>query len=261
MEKASANIQPGLVSITFRAHSPERIADLAVANGLRGIEWGGDIHVPHGDRAAAAKVRQITMDAGLEIAAYGSYFRAGDRRGSAVRFDAVLESAVALGAPVVRIWAGVRGSELCDPDERERVVEAICSAAQAAAKEGIGIALEFHGGTLTDCRASAVDLLRQLPENVSSYWQPRTEAAPAERMADLNAVAPWLSHLHVFAWQAGERGTVRHPLQTAADEWAGYFDRARELGGKRFAMLEFVASDDPENLAADARTLRNLLSA
>ena len=66
---------PGLVSVTFRQLAPREIVQLAAAAGLRGIEWGGDIHVPHGDLQAARAVRDITAAAGLQVLAYGSYFR------------------------------------------------------------------------------------------------------------------------------------------------------------------------------------------
>src|SRR5215212_11999351 len=100
----------GLVSVTFRPLAPREIVQLAAAAGLRGIEWGGDIHVPHGDLQAARAVRQITADAGLQVLAYGSYFRFQP----AAAFEPVLETALALGAPLIRIWAGSQPSAATD---------------------------------------------------------------------------------------------------------------------------------------------------
>jgi len=67
-------IFPGLVSITFRKLSPEQIIELVRKAGLSGIEWGGDIHVPHGDIARAKEVKSMTKEAGLRVAVYGSYY-------------------------------------------------------------------------------------------------------------------------------------------------------------------------------------------
>ena len=39
----------GLVSITFRDLEANEIIDLVKKSGLTAIEWGGDVHVPHGD--------------------------------------------------------------------------------------------------------------------------------------------------------------------------------------------------------------------
>ena len=53
-------IKPGLVSITFRKLHPETIIALAMENTLAAIEWGGDIHVPHGNIAVARSVAKMT---------------------------------------------------------------------------------------------------------------------------------------------------------------------------------------------------------
>ena len=68
-------INAGLVSITFRDLSPEEVVQVAVENGLEGIEWGGDVHVPHGNLAVAKKVARQTAEGGLKVASYGSYYR------------------------------------------------------------------------------------------------------------------------------------------------------------------------------------------
>ena len=70
-------IYSGLVSVTFRALSPAEIVELVARAGLEGIEWGGDVHAPHGDVARARDVYRRTVDAGLAIPSYGSYYRPG----------------------------------------------------------------------------------------------------------------------------------------------------------------------------------------
>ena len=56
----------GLVSISFRDFSPEKIVKMCAKAGLDGIEWGGDIHVPHGNLQVAVAVREITAAARIE---------------------------------------------------------------------------------------------------------------------------------------------------------------------------------------------------
>jgi hypothetical protein len=51
--ESSERLIPGLVSVTFRKLAPAAIVELAVKAQLRSIEWGGDVHVPHGDVRAA----------------------------------------------------------------------------------------------------------------------------------------------------------------------------------------------------------------
>ncbi len=67
-----AQLRSGLVSVTFRQLTPSAIITLVTRAGLDGIEWGGDVHVPHGDLVRARQVRQQTIQAGLQSAAYGS---------------------------------------------------------------------------------------------------------------------------------------------------------------------------------------------
>lgn len=74
-----SNIRTGLVSISFRKVAACDLIEEVVKAGQQGIEWGGDVHVPHGDTAKAEQVARWTRDAGLESAAYGSYYRLAKR--------------------------------------------------------------------------------------------------------------------------------------------------------------------------------------
>ena len=112
-------MKPGLVSITFRGLTPQQIINGAVDAGVEGIEWGGDVHVPHGELATAREVAERTRDAGLAVSSYGSYYRFNE---SDVQFSHVLATAVALGAPVIRVWAGRQGSADADAAEWPRII-------------------------------------------------------------------------------------------------------------------------------------------
>ena len=96
---------PGLVSITFRKLTVEQIIDLCVEAGVKCIEWGGDVHVPPTDPANAARVGKLTAEAGLQVGAYGSYYRCGEADNTST-FEQVVEAAKLLNAPTIRVWAG-----------------------------------------------------------------------------------------------------------------------------------------------------------
>ncbi len=251
-------LHTGLVSITFRRLAPREIVDLAVRAALEGIEWGGDVHVPHGDLAAAARVRRLTEDAALRVSSYGSYYRAGEQ--NPVPFERVLATCGALGAPAVRVWAGRRGSADADEAYRRGVVQDARRAAELAAAAGVRLAFEFHGGTLTDTSASAARLLEDVArDNAYVYWQPPRGAGRDECLAGLRGVASRLLHVHVFAWRrdTGER----LPLADGGDDWRAYLAGAADAPGDRFALLEFVRDDSPEQFLADAATLKRWLAA
>jgi 3-dehydroshikimate dehydratase len=249
-------LHSGLVSVTFRKLSPSEIVDLVRQAQLEGIEWGGDVHVPHGDLARAREVRKVTEDAGLTIPSYGSYYRVGDQE--PVPFDAVLASAVELGAPVIRVWAGKKGSDPADPAYRELVQKDAIRIGEMARKANVTVAFEYHGNTLTDTRDSALRLLKACAAGgVQSYWQPRGSLTHEESLGDLQSVAPYLSHIHAYYWE----GYQRHPLAAGAKAWAVYLKAISAVGGERSVLLEFVQDDSPQAFLADAAALKSWLGA
>lgn len=250
-------ISSGLVSVTFRQLAPAGIVALVREAGLRGIEWGGDVHVPHGDLVRAREVGELTREAGLTVAAYGSYFRVAHSEEHGLPFQQVIDTALELGAPVVRVWAGTAGSASTDDDARWRVVTDLRRIADEAAKVGLRVATEFHGGTLTDTVESASRLLVEVDHgNLYSYWQPLIDMDDATCVAGLQQLAPRLSHLHVYQWTTVKD---RRPLVEGAERWQKFLALAAGLPGDRYAMLEFVAGDNPANFLSDAATLRTWL--
>ena len=248
-------IHSGLVSVTFRALSPGEIVDLVVQAGLKGIEWGGDVHAPHGDVARAREVYERTVDAGLTIPSYGSYYRPGQENPppAEASFEAALESAIALHAPIVRVWAGRRGSADADAAYWQRVVDDSLRIAGLAQQAGLAIAYEFHGNTLTDTNASALRLLQAADHPaLSTYWQSRGEEDEGTRLEGLRAVLPRLSHVHVQQGSGGQRT----PLAEGADLWARRLDLVRSTGRDHYALIEFVQDDAPEAFLRDAETLK-----
>jgi len=251
-------IRSGLVSVTFRPLTPADIVALVVRAGLQGIEWGGDIHVPHGNLDRAREVRRLTEGAGLSVAAYGSYYKAAHSEAAGLAFQAVLDTALALGAPVIRVWAGAAGSATTDAAGRRTVAADLQRIAGLAGAAGVRIATEFHGGTLTDTNASTFQLLDEADHpNFYAYWQPAVGLDDAACLAGLRGIGPRLSHVHVFQWVTSQQ---RRPLTEGAERWAQFLRVAAAVPGDRYAMLEFVEGDAPENFRRDAATLKTWLA-
>ena len=251
-------LRPGLVSITFRALEPQEVIQLCQQSHLEGIEWGGDVHVPPGDGKRAKEVAQMTKEAGLETVCYGSYYRC-DGEG----FEAVLETALHLGAPLIRIWAGNKGSSQTDVEEFSRVADDLARISALAAPHGITIATEYHGGTLTDSRESCARLHEAASHpNLKTLWQPLRRAVGnakiEENSDDLRAILPFLSNVHVYHWIETSEG--RGVLSLAQDQtWSHYVEILRGIGQSRWLLLEFVPQNDASTLQFEAATLRELL--
>ncbi len=247
-------IHAGLVSVTFRKLAPADIVALVRKAGLTGIEWGGDIHVPHGDVERAREVRARTGEAGLRVAAYGSYYRAGASESDGLPFRRVLDTAVELGAPSIRVWPGVKGSADVDEAGRWAVIEDLRRIAEMAGQVGVRVATEFHGGTLTDTNASANQLLVEVDHpNLHTGWQPHNGEDTATCVEGLRDIAPRLDNVHVFHWWPSS--AERHPLAEGAARWAQFWRVLKALPGERFALLEFVPDDSEASFLRDAATL------
>lgn len=260
-----SGLRAGLCTVSFRALSPGEVVACAVGAGVQALEWGGDVHVPHGDLVAADRAAGLSADAGLEVVSYGSYLFL-DQHVDA-NLPVVLDTARALGAPGVRVWCGFGVEPSATEEERMVVTRAASSAATAALDRGLTLTLEFHAGTLTADAVSA----RRLLDDVDSpalfagwqppYWAPRTTA---EEGADIGMLAPDLAHVHVYDWDAD---LSRHPLGRSGARWAqrlrataGAGERAERAGVPRSALIEFVPGDDPGSLAVEVATLRRCLT-
>lgn len=247
--------RPGLVSVTYRSLDPSRIADLAAKAGLQCIEWGGDIHVPHGDTKKAQNVARITRDHGLDVSSYGSYFRLDSEDDG--EHAAVIETALALGAPLIRVWAGKKASAESTPGERLLISRVACNMAAKAATHGLKIAYEYHPNTLTDSIASSAALLSATAHHaICTFWQPPLDADVAQASSSLAAVIPRLANLHVFHWQPAYE---RRPLAEGRLAWAAYLQVARRSGRRHDLLLEFIPNDDPYLLKQEASSLLEIM--
>ncbi len=233
----------GLVSITFRKKTPREIVELMKRAGLSQVEWGGDVHVRPG-AGNAAEVRRMTEGEGLRVSAYGSYYRLEEND-----FGPWLDEAEALGAPVIRVWAGRKGSAETDEHEREMLVRTLNDCVRQAAERSIVVSLEYHPGTLTDSR----DSVRRLMEEsaVSFHWQPRWDWTEEERLAALKEVAPRLTCIHTFTWRHTEQGIIRLPLSDGMEMWK----KVLPVSANAPMLLEFVENDSDEALLRDAAWL------
>ncbi len=250
-------ILPGLCSITFRALTANEIIPLVVENGLKAVEWGGDIHVPAGRTDVAAAVGRRCAEAGLRTPSYGSYFRLTPESDLST-FAPIAETARTLGADTVRVWADKKSSHEMDADYFSRLADAGRALCEIATSAGCTVGFEYHLGTATDTNESALRLMQAIAHPAARlYWQPRQKTSVQDRLAGLRDAAPFLAHLHVFQW-TGERDT-RHPLADGTADWQAYFACAAEIPGERCAYLEFVRDDSVNAFIQDAATLREIL--
>ena len=248
-------LKTGLVSVTFRKLSCEEIIEITQNAGLDAIEWGGDVHVPHGDIERAADVAGKTKEAGLSVSSYGSYYRPG-KTVQDIDFQDVLATAKVLTAPAIRVWAGDKGSSAATNATWDVVVKESRRIADMAGAEKIRIAYEFHRNSLTDTNESAARLMEKVNHpNIGIYWQPPDRTTLQNNLAGLRAVKPYLENIHAFSWD--EKTGERLLLRAMKEKWIELLKEIAAAPGDRYILLEFVKDDSIENFLSDAEALKS----
>jgi 3-dehydroshikimate dehydratase len=251
-------MKTGLVSVSFRKLSAEEIIRIVAEAGLDGIEWGGDIHVPHGNDKKADEIRRLTLDAGLNVAAYGSYYRLAQSLDQRPAFEEVLSTAFTLGAPIIRVWAGDMGSRQADQRYWKNAIEDCRRICNLAAQANLIIATEYHVNTLTDSKLSVRKLLDDVNcRNFKTLWQPVPNESLAENMERLSDILDKLANVHVFCWSADHK---RHLLYHGRKEWTEFFHVLQASTSEHYALLEFFEKDSLDNFFNDAFVLKEMAS-
>lgn len=251
-------IKSGLCSVTFRNKSPREIVDLTARAGLCAIEWASDVHVCEGDVKTAKEVRAETEAAGLVMPSYGSYYRLGNCQD----FKPYLESAIALGAKEIRIWAGINPSAYHLFEARQAIVREAKEISRLAAEYGITISTECHAYTLTDTPESLLLFMNEVNEpNFKTYWQELLHIPQVEQIRSLRAIyaSDKLTNIHVQHFRLFDAQREQRPLVEATTQWEERFSVFKDDEAERYAFLEFVKDSSDESLLADAKTLKDIL--
>ncbi|WP_185967607.1 sugar phosphate isomerase/epimerase [Clostridium sp. HBUAS56010] len=249
-------IIPGMVSATFRDQSADEVLRLCRLADLKGIEWSEHAHVFPEDLEGARKLGEQTRKEGLMVAAYGSYFRLGNEKEPEEAFLKSVKAAAALGAPIIRIWAGTKPSAQVGKEEFSNLCKEAKAVAEIAASHGIKTAFEWHKDTLTDTNDSAMELLKKADhDNLYCLWQPTAALSMEERVRGIDLLGSRLLNLHIYYWADGKK----FPLEEGKALWQQYFDHVDQTVC-RYGLLEFVKDGKKEQFLEDAKVLHDMLN-
>ena len=242
-------MKKGLVSISIRKETPERIIEMMKKTKLTEIEWGGDVHVPHGDIETAKRVGKLTREAGLNVSSYGSYYYC---LPDSPNFDDVIASAVALETDLIRVWAGKTDHEEATQEEREAIYENLRIAVEKAAKHNITVATEFHRKSLTNSCEGTVEMLKNVP-GLKTYWQPRVFGVLEDECNEIITLGKNIVNAHVGL----SEGWTGVSLSTDPARVKKYIDTLNEYSDARAILLESGINADEKEFQINADVLIN----
>ena len=245
----------GLVSISFRKHTPEEIVKAVKTAGLSCIEWGSDVHAPARDTVRLREIAALQEEYGVTCSSYGTYFRLGST--PLAELTDYIAAAKILGTNILRLWGGSKAGEDMTPEELAAFTDTCKQAAAMAEEAGVILCLECHMLSITETPEYAVALM----EEVSSpafrlYWQPFQWLDSEGSLAVAKAYAPFAEHIHVFNWQPPKMAPAKLPLAEAVEDWRAYLS---VLPPPRTLLLEFMPDDRIETLPAEAEALRTII--
>lgn len=241
----------GLVSVSFRGHSPREILCAMKGAGLSLIEWGSDVHAPCHDAARLDELVALMKEFGVTCCSYGTYFRLGQT--PIGELEAYILAAKTLGTDVLRLWCGTKSGADMTSDETLSLLADCRAAAEIAERHGVTLCTECHRGTFTERPEDALWLMQEVDSpHFRTYWQPFQHREVEQNLAYLRELAPYVIHLHVFQW----KGSARYSLSEGLNEWLGYLTL---LDGSHTLLLEFMPDDKLDSLPAEASALRAII--
>lgn len=250
------NNRCGLVSISFRGKSTDELIALCKDAGIKYIEWGSDVHCPVNDPGLASELGRKSREAGLVTYCYGSYFRVGITPVS--DFEDYCNTAKALGAECIRVWAFNKKYSDCTEEEIVKVETEAKEIFAIAKKHGLCVNFEYHRGCLTETIDGAIKLFNACDNDVLKiHWQPNPEITAEDNLHELSLL-PRIDIVHVFAWTYENGENIRHPLYNHHITWKDYIRLAKEKNPDCIFELEFFKGDSFEQCIQDAEVLSEL---
>ncbi len=238
------NYTLGLVSVSFREHTPKEILEAIKGTPLTCIEWGSDRHVPP---EKADEIAALQAEYGITCCSYGTYFRLGVT--PLEELERYIAAAKTLGTDILRLWCGDKGSEKYTPDEKAVLFDQCRQAAQIAEEHGVTLCMECHNGTYTDQSSAALELMLAVNSaHFRMYWQPNQHRTEEQNILYARLLSPYVKRLHVFQW----KGDKRFSLWDGVDEWRRYLTC---FNGRRTLLLEFMPDGNIGSLPEEIKAL------
>ena len=222
-----------------------RFAELAADLGVDAIEPTSYYFPTDVDDAYLAKFKRHAFVLGLDISgtAIGNNFclPAGPKRDEQLQLARTwIDRSAAMGAPVIRVFAGNAPKGDGDDLAFERTVAGMKESLEYAAKKGVVLALENHGGIT----ASADGLLKLVQAIDSPYFGVNLDTGnfhSEDPYADIARLAPYALNVQVKT-ELRRKGSANPKEEADFSKIIGILRDAKYSG---YVALEYEAAEDP----------------
>lgn len=245
----------GLVSISFRPHSPKEILEAMKQAGLTCVEWGSDVHAPCRDMDRLQEIASLQKEYGITCSSYGTYFRLGET--PMEELTDYVAAAKVLGTNILRLWCGNKSGADMTEEELESLLADCRKAAALGEEHGVIFCMESHHGTLTERMEDSLMLMKEINSpHFRLYWQPFQWLEAEENLPIAQNLAPYTEIIHVFQWKTPKLNPTRFSLYEGMDEWRAYL---KTIPAPRILLLEFMPDDRLATLPTEAEALRTII--
>ena len=149
-----------------------------------------------------------------------------------------IDHAQFMGAPIIRIFSGSKGGDQSVEEAHRLAVEAMQEGCAYAARKGVLLGLENHGG-LTATPGGMLKLIHDVQSPWLGAWMDTGNFHGEDVYAELEEIAPYTLHVQVKVF-VSPRGAPRQP--------ADFGRLARILAGagyRGWICLEYEEKEDP----------------
>jgi sugar phosphate isomerase/epimerase len=204
------------------------------------------------------EVKQRTFRLGLDISgtAIGNDFCMAEgpaRDAELARCREWIDFAATMGAPVIRIFAGKVPKGDSEEAARERCVAGITQSLEFAAKRGVMLALENHGG-ITATPEQLLAIVKAVP--ASPWFGVNFDSGnfkTDDPYRDLEKIAPYAVNAQIKVAVFPNNGPAEKT------DFARVIDILKHAGYRGYVVLEYEDKHPEEEIPAYVATLRKLI--
>lgn len=250
-----------MCSIAWRTSPIQEVIPIVAEAGYDGIElWMDHIRRFLQEGGTLAQLKALIADAGLAVPMVSPYFNfLQDMEGSLATGREAVNYAVALGAPLVRVFIRGGASAQADHAVWETTVRGLRAVCDIAATQGIELAIETHQDTLHDTTATTLRLILQvgapnLGVNLDAFNLFDMGEDPVQA---LRRLMPWIKIMHLKngRYVDGKR-EIGIPLAEGAMDYGPFLREvaAQNYGG--YASIEWFGPDPATAARSELAYLR-----